>query len=116
MQLLGTLWRACRVVIDASLHTGQMTPAQAVEMLVGVAKLSPPNAEAEVRRYTMSPTQPMSYYMGKRELLFLRTAYQRILKDRFDLKAFHDRFLDFGNLPLPTIRDCMLEEAQQAAS
>ncbi len=116
MQLLGTLWRACRVVIDASLHTGQMTPAQAVEMLVGVAKLSPPNAEAEVRRYTMSPTQPMSYYMGKRELLFLRTAYQQMLKERFDLKAFHDRFLDFGNLPLPTIRDCMLEEAQQAAS
>jgi uncharacterized protein (DUF885 family) len=111
MQLLGTLWRACRVVIDASLHTGQMTPDEAVEMLVGVAKLSRPNAEAEVRRYTLSPTQPMSYHMGKRELLYLREAYNRLLKDRFDLKAFHDRFLDFGNLPLPTIRDVMLEES-----
>ena len=116
MELLGQLWRDCRVVIDASLHTRQMTPEQAVEMLVSVAKLSRPNAEAEVLRYTLSPTQPMSYHMGKRELLFLRTAYRQLLGDRFDLKAFHDKLLDFGSLPLPTIRDAMLEDARGLSS
>jgi uncharacterized protein (DUF885 family) len=116
MQLIGQLWRACRVVIDASLHTRRMTPAEAVEMLVEVAKLSRTNAEAEVRRYTLSPTQPMSYHMGKRELLELRSAYRQLKGARFSLKEFHDRFLEFGGLPLPTIRDCMLEEVRAEAS
>jgi uncharacterized protein (DUF885 family) len=111
MQLMGQLWRACRVVIDASLHTGRMSPPEAVDMLAGVARLSRRNAEAEVRRYTLSPTQPMSYHMGKRELMGLRRSYRQWKGARFSLKEFHDRFLEFGGLPLPTIRDSMLEEA-----
>lgn len=110
MQLLGQLWRACRVVIDASIHTRRMTPEEAVDMLADVAKLSRTNAEAEVRRYTLSPTQPMSYHMGKRELLELRSAYRQWKGASFCLKEFHDKFLNFGGLPLPTIREAMLEE------
>ena len=40
-QLRDLLFRACRVVLDASLHSGRMSPEQAVEYLVEEAMLGP---------------------------------------------------------------------------
>ncbi|MCP4631278.1 MAG: DUF885 domain-containing protein, partial [candidate division Zixibacteria bacterium] len=72
LQLKDELWRACRIVIDAKLHTGRMTYEEAVDMLVNTAQIEPVNAEKEVKRYTKTPTQPMSYLIGKIEILKLR--------------------------------------------
>jgi len=102
-QLKDQLWRACRVVIDVKLHTGQMTFDEAVEMLVGVAHLERPNAIGEVRRYTQSPTQPMSYLTGKQQIMELRERERRRLGSRFDLRAFHDRLLSYGSVPVSLI-------------
>ncbi len=102
-QLKDQLWRACRVVIDVKLHTGVMTFDEAVDMLVNVAHLERPNAIGEVRRYTQSPTQPMSYLMGKHQIMELRAAEQKKLGARFDLKSFHDRLLSYGTIPVALI-------------
>ncbi len=102
-QLKDQLWRACRVVIDVKLHTGRMTFNEAVDMLVNVARLERPNAIGEVRRYTQSPTQPMSYLTGKQQILDLRTSQAARLGARFDLRAFHDRLLSFGTIPVALI-------------
>ena len=102
-QLKDQLWRACRVVIDVRLHTGAMTFDQAVDMLVDVAHLERPNAVGEVRRYTQSPTQPMSYLMGKQQILDLRERERRRLGARFDLQSFHDRLLSYGTIPVALI-------------
>ncbi len=103
-QLKDQLWRACRVVIDVKLHTGIMTFEQAVDMLVDVAHLERPNAIGEVRRYTQSATQPMSYLMGKHQILELRAAEQRRLGGAFDLQSFHDRLLSYGTIPVALIQ------------
>src|SRR5450755_30015 len=102
-QLKDQLWRACRVVIDVKLHTGRMTFDEAVEMLVGVAHLEHPNAIGEVRRYTQSPTQPMSYLTGKQQILELRESQAARLGAGFDLCSFHDRLLSFGTIPVALI-------------
>jgi uncharacterized protein (DUF885 family) len=102
-QLKDQLWRACRVVIDVKLHTGRMTFDEAVEMLVGVAHLERPNAIGEVRRYTQSPTQPMSYLTGKQQLMDLREREKTRLGDAFDMRAFHDKLLSFGAIPVALI-------------
>src|SRR5450755_3412724 len=88
-QLKDQLWRACRVVIDVKFHTGRMTFDEAVEMLVGIARLERPNAIGEARRYTQSPTQPMSYLTGKQQILELRERERARLGNSFDLRAFH---------------------------
>lgn len=54
-RLQDQLWRAARIILDVSLHTGKMTVDEAVEFLVKEAGLEEPNARAEVRRYTGSP-------------------------------------------------------------
>lgn len=102
-QLKDQLWRACRVVIDVKLHTGGMTFDEAVEMLVGVARLERPNAIGEVRRYTQSPTQPMSYLTGKQQIMELRERERARLGVRFDLRTFHDRLLSYGSIPVSLI-------------
>jgi uncharacterized protein (DUF885 family) len=101
-QLKDMLWRAARVVIDAGLHTGSMTMEQAVDLLVNEAKLARPQAEAEVRRYTMSPTQPMTYAMGKHAILELRKEYSKL-----SLREFHDKLLSHGTIPLALVRRAM---------
>jgi uncharacterized protein (DUF885 family) len=83
-------------------------------MLVDVAKLEHPNAIAEVRRYTQTPTQPMSYAIGKREIMKLRRDYQAALGQRFDLKAFHDKLLSYGSIPVGLVRERMLGNVSKA--
>jgi uncharacterized protein (DUF885 family) len=54
---------------------------------------------AEVKRYTQSPTQPMSYAVGRQAILELRDKLRARQGSGFDLRRFHDRLLSYGNLP-----------------
>jgi len=101
IQLKDQLWRACRIVIDARLHTERCSFDEAVDMLVTTARLERPSAVAEVRRYTQSPTQPMSYLIGKIELEKIITAIGRA-KPGIHLKEIHDRLLTCGAIA-PTL-------------
>jgi uncharacterized protein (DUF885 family) len=109
LQLNDLVWRACRVVIDIQLHSGQMKFNDAVEMLIKIAGLEKTNAVREVQRYTRTPTQPLSYLIGKREILKLRDEYHKKLGSRFRLKEFHTNLLSYGSIPLKLIREQMLQ-------
>ncbi|HTW92517.1 MAG TPA: DUF885 domain-containing protein [bacterium] len=106
----GVKFRAARIIVDAGLHTGRMSYDDAWRFMV--AKLGPDTAffKAEVRRYCLSPSQPMSYLVGKTQLLALREAYRRKMGDRFSLKDFHDRVLTEGSIPVSLIRRKLLSE------
>jgi uncharacterized protein (DUF885 family) len=109
MQLKDQLWRACRVLIDVGLHTQGMTYEQAVDMLVNRARLERVNAEIEVNRYCGTPTQPMSYIIGKHQMMNLRREYEQRKGAGFSLREFHDRLLSFGTIPVAVVREAMLE-------
>ncbi len=102
--LRDALWRACRVLVDIGLHTQGMTIVEAVHFLVKEAFLEPANAAAEVKRYTMSPTQPLCYLIGKLEILKLREEYRKKKGTAFSLYEFHKEFLEASSLPIPLIR------------
>jgi uncharacterized protein (DUF885 family) len=108
-QLKDLAWRAARVVLDCRLHTGQMSFDEAVEFLVREPMLERPNAIAEVKRYTLTPTQPMSYVVGKQELLGLREEVRRRLGERFDLHDFHAAVLLAGAMPVSLVRDEVMQ-------
>jgi uncharacterized protein (DUF885 family) len=103
-QLRDLLWRACRVVIDVGLHTGSMTMPEAVDYLIEQAMLERVNAEIEVKRYAATPTQPMSYLVGKLMLLELREEAKRRLGNGFQLYDFHSAVLASGSIP-PALMD-----------
>lgn len=97
-RLSDQLWRAARIILDVSLHTENMTVEEGIDFLVSRAGLERSNARAEVRRYTSSPTQPMSYLMGKLEILKLIDEYKK-RHPQASLKDVHDAVLSCGSLP-----------------
>ena len=96
MRLNDQVWRACRVVIDVEVATGRMTFAEAVELLAREARMDPRFAELEVRWYVENPGEPMSYLLGKREVLGLARSFAG--RRTTSLKAFHDALLDWGSV------------------
>ncbi len=94
MRLNDQVWRACRVVIDAEVATGRTSFAEAVSTLAREARMDPRLAELEVRWYVESPGTPMSYLLGKREVMALSRAFGRTRSA--SLKTFHDALLDWG--------------------
>lgn len=104
LQLKDQLWRAARVMLDVALHCEGMTFDQAVKFLVEKVKLEQPNAEAEVRRYCQTPTQPMSYVLGKLQVLEILEAYRAKRAGAFNLRQFHNELLRHGSLPFKQIR------------
>jgi uncharacterized protein (DUF885 family) len=102
-RLQAQLWRASRIIVDVSLHTGRMSHDEAVEFMVEKANLEPSDAKVEVDRYTKTPTQPMSYLMGKYEILQVVDEYRTAYPDH-SLKQMHDAILEGGSLPPRLLR------------
>ena len=112
LQLKDYLWRCSRVVIDVGLHSGTLSFEEAVRVLVEVARINPVSARGEVKRYTKTPTQPLSYAVGKREITRLRDDLRHREGARFSLKDFHLRLLQFGSIPPRLVRERILAPAQ----
>jgi uncharacterized protein (DUF885 family) len=47
------------------------------------------------------------YWLGTEGIHRLRADQQRALGPRFSLRAFHDRLLSFGAIPVPLIAEIM---------
>lgn len=94
------IWRACRIILDVRMHRGELTTGEAIDFLVEHTSFEVPNARAEVRRYTYTPTYPLSYLLGKVLILGLREEERRHHGAAFSLRAFHDTLLANGSLPI----------------
>jgi uncharacterized protein (DUF885 family) len=109
------IWRACRIILDVRMHRGELSVDEATAFLIEHTGFEHANAQAEVFRYTYTPTYQLSYLLGKVMLLQLRADEQRRLGDRFNLKGFHDTLLRNGSLPISFHRRLLTSEAARAA-
>ena len=100
-QLDARIFRAARIVVDTSLHIGDMTFEEAVTFMSTKASLSEATARAEVGRYCSWPTQASSYLTGMLEIIDIRTRWlaKRGSADRAALRAFHDAITSTGSIP-----------------
>ena len=105
------IWRACRIILDVRMHRGELSVDQATAMLIEHTGFEHANAQAEVFRYTYTPTYQLSYLLGKVLLLQLRADEQHRLGDRFSLMRFHDTLLNNGSLPISFHRRLLAAEA-----
>ena len=92
------IFRAARIVVDTSLHIGEMTVEEAVRFMMENTGFTEPTARAEVGRYCSWPTQASSYLTGSLEIERIRRRY--FAERRGDVRSFHDRLAGSGALPI----------------
>jgi uncharacterized protein (DUF885 family) len=97
------MWRAARLVVDTGLHAKGWTKDQAVQFMLDNTALSAANIDAEVNRYIAWPGQALGYKIGELKIRELRSLAEKELGEKFDLRAFHDRVLENGALPLDVL-------------
>lgn len=95
--------RAARLVVDTGIHAFGWSRERAVALLeeTGVPRV---DAEIEIDRYVTMPGQALAYKIGQHEIERLRAEAARREGPGFSVRAFHDRLLALGTLPLPAIR------------
>jgi len=109
-----SIWRACRIILDIRMHRGELSIEEATDFLVEHTRIERSNALAEVRRYTSTPTYPLSYLLGKVLILGLREDERRRRGRAFSLHEFHDTLLRNGSLPISFHRRLLAGEGWPA--
>lgn len=106
-QLLQALMRDGRFLSAIGLHTHGMTVAESQKLFVEQTYQDVGTARQQSARGTLDPMY-LNYTLGMLMILKLRADWRAKAGAAFDLRAFHDRLLSYGDAPLPLIRRAML--------
>lgn len=101
------LFRAIRLVVDTGLHYKGWEREKAIEYMVANSCIPEHDVIAEIDRYLVMPGQALAYKIGQLHILKLRREAQTLLGDKFDIRAFHDRLLEQGDMPLSILEHYM---------
>jgi uncharacterized protein (DUF885 family) len=116
-QLRNRLWRAARVIMDASLHTGKMTYDEAVTFLADKVRFDRYAAGLDVDMYTVRPTYVLGYLIGMQEIEGIRKDYVAKYGEPSPPSEFYDRLLSVGSIPPALVRESLFaQKAEEVAA
>jgi len=97
-------WPARGMVADPGIHLFGWTREEAIEFMMEAGRFPESMGDQMVDRIAILPGQLTAYDSGGLEILALRKQAEEALGDDFDIREFHDRVLENGTIPLPTLR------------
>ena len=97
------MWRACRLVIDTGIHAKGWSREEAVNFMSKNTALSLHEVNTEIDRYISWPGQALSYKIGELKIRQLRNKAKKELKEKFDIREFHEKILEYGTVTLSTL-------------
>jgi uncharacterized protein (DUF885 family) len=103
-------YRAARIGVDVNLHTGKWTFDQAVNYFMEAGGLDREAATGEAAGAAASPTQKITYMVGKWQIMRLLGKYRDKQGANFRLGQFHDDLLKNGSLPLSIVEWILLDD------
>jgi uncharacterized protein (DUF885 family) len=103
-------YRSARIGVDVNLHTGKWTFEQAVAYFMEAGGLDREAAEGEAAGAASSPTQKISYIVGKWQIMNLLGRYRDKAGANFRLGQFHDDLIKNGSLPLSIVEWILLDD------
>ncbi|HVF59618.1 MAG TPA: DUF885 family protein [Thermoanaerobaculia bacterium] len=103
-QLNAEMWRAIRLVLDTGLHAYGWTRQQAIDYCRANSARTDREIVNEVDRYIAHPGGVTAYKIGELKIRELRRYAEKELGPAFDVRAFHDRVLGSGQLPLDLLQ------------
>jgi uncharacterized protein (DUF885 family) len=104
-QLTYEMWRAVRLVVDTGIHAKRWSRKKAIDFFMENAPKTRQDVVNEVDRYIAWPGQALAYKIGQIKIRELRQRAEVKLGERFDLRAFHDRVLESGAVPLKILEN-----------
>jgi uncharacterized protein (DUF885 family) len=111
-QSLQAIWRAVRIIVDVNLSRGEMSFDEAVAFIQNEAGMEHSTAMAEVKRYTIGPSYPLSYLLGKHMIKELKEKVKKMMGPRFTDKFFHDTIIYEGTMPISFLEEIFKHKAQ----
>ncbi len=100
---------AARAIVDVELHRGAMSFDEAESFYREHTNMSPAAARSEVTKNSMFPGAALIYFVGSRLIREIRREHE----GRLGLRAFHDRFLSYGSIPVASIGRAMRSERSE---
>ena len=76
------------------------TRQQSIDYMLAHTAEASEDIAAEVDRYIIWPGQATAYMLGMLEIRRARDGAQQAMGQQFDMKAFHDRVLEDGAVPI----------------
>jgi uncharacterized protein (DUF885 family) len=104
-RLQSELFRAVRLVVDSGIHYKKWTREEAIEYMSTNTGMIESEVISEIERYIVTPGQACAYKIGMIKVLQLREHAMTELKDKFDIKQFHDVILKNGAVPLDILEE-----------
>jgi uncharacterized protein (DUF885 family) len=95
-------------ILDIRLHSRGMTDDEAMKLMTEDTFQERTEAELKLRRAKLSVTQLCTYFVGHEEWRSILDAGRKAQGKAFDQRAFLDRALKLGALPLPSLREILV--------
>lgn len=102
-RLQDELHRAIRLVVDTGMHAKKWSRERAIDYMATTEGIHPKETESEIERYAAWPGQALGYKIGMLKIGELRRRAESELGAAFDIRAFHDKVLEAGGVPLPVL-------------
>ena len=110
MQQLKMRLRAiANAILDQSIHAGNMTEKEAMDLMMEQTFQQEGEAVAKWKRARLTSAQLSTYFVGATEHLDLRSAEEKKLGRDFDLKKYNDQVISYGSPPVKYVRELMLQ-------
>ena len=110
------MWRACRLVVDTGIHAFGWTRQEVIDYMASRTALPIHEVTTETDRYISWPGQALAYKMGELKIKELRQYAEKVLKEDFDVREFHDVILGNGSVPLDVLEDQVKSWVERARS
>ena len=103
--LSAEMHRAIRLVVDPGLHVKGWTREQAIRYSLDNEAEPEASIISEIERYMAGPGQALSYKVGQLKIRELRNRAAEKLREKFDIRAFHNEVLESGCVPLHVLEE-----------
>jgi len=108
MQQLKMRLRAiCNAILDQSIHAGNMSEKEAMDLMMKEGYQQEGEAVAKWKRARLTSAQLSTYFVGVSEHLDLRKRAKARRGTSFDLKNYNDQVISFGSPPVKYVRELM---------